>query len=60
MMRELRIANISGGDKGWAVINSRGPFGDDIVAGYLTERDAAVCLEALGLRDELEAMREYG
>ena len=47
MESALRIGNISGGEKGWAVINSNGRFGDEIVAGYLTEKDAEVCLAAL-------------
>jgi hypothetical protein len=46
--RELRAANINGGEKGWAIINANGPFGDDVIAGYMTERDARVCLAALG------------
>ena len=47
MERALRTCNISGGEKGWAIINSKGRFGDEIVAGYLTEKDAEVCLAAL-------------
>jgi hypothetical protein len=46
--RDLRAANIGGVEKGWAVINANGPHGDEIVAGYLTESDARICLAALG------------
>jgi hypothetical protein len=46
--RNLRAANIGGVEKGWAVIDSTGLHGDEIVAGYMTERDARICLAALG------------
>ena len=37
----LMPRNIQGGGRHpWALINPNGPFGDEIVAGYLTEGDA--------------------
>lgn len=45
--RDLRAANISGGARGWAIINSKGRFGDVIVAGSMNEHDARICLVAL-------------
>lgn len=55
--RDLRAAHISGGPRPWCVINGNGPFGDEIVAGYLSEADALVCLAALRENDSVTLRR---
>jgi hypothetical protein len=53
----LMARNIQGGGKNpWAVINPRGPHGDEIVAGYLAEDDAKFYAASPSMFEALEAV----
>jgi len=49
----VEARRINNSRKPWAVINPNAVFGDEIVAGFLTEEDAHMLASAINARDDL-------